>query len=80
MTKGRAFLAVMAGMAAGAVIGMLFKQSNREIIKELVLKRKAGLADLISRKIDARFDEIREELSTRRSVKIQNGSEMVGKT
>jgi gas vesicle protein len=56
MKTGRALLGVAAGLAAGAVLGMLFAP-EKEIIKNNSHETK-DLGDELNKKIDEKFDEL----------------------
>ena len=73
MKKGKAILAVMAGIAAGAAIGLLFAPDKGEKIKLSMLKRKAQLADLLGKRIESRFDALMAEVDERRRKAGKNG-------
>lgn len=69
MNKGKALLAVMAALVAGAAIGALFAPDRSQRIKLAMLKRKAELADLLSKEVEARFDILMAEINERKKSK-----------
>ena len=58
MTNGKAVLAVLAGVAAGAAMGMLFAPHKGSDTRQKISKKSEDLADALNDKIDAKFEEL----------------------
>jgi gas vesicle protein len=69
MRTGKALLGILAGIAAGAIIGMLLAPDKTDRLKKNISKKSADLADAINEKIDEKF----EELLKRMSAKVKKG-------
>lgn len=63
MNSGKAFLGVLAGVAAGAVLGMLFAPGSRT--RKNISKKGEDLADALNEKIDEKFDELMSTIAGR---------------
>jgi gas vesicle protein len=84
MTNGKALLAVLAGVAAGAALGVLFAPDKGSTMRKKIGRKGEDLADALSDKIDARFDELLSTVSCNvkkpasQSGPVVNKSELVG--
>ena len=58
MTNGKAILAVLAGVAAGAALGMLFAPDKGSDTRKMISKKGEDLADALNDKIDDKFEEL----------------------
>lgn len=58
MNTGKAILGVLAGIAAGTVIGMLFAPDKGADTRKVLLGKGEGLAKDINKKIDKKFDKL----------------------
>jgi gas vesicle protein len=58
MKTQKAILAVVAGMAAGAAIGVLFAPHKGADTRKKISKKTGELADLLNERIDQRFDDL----------------------
>ncbi len=58
MTKGKALLGVLAGVAAGAALGILFAPDKGENTRKNLSKKGEDLADAVNDKIESKFDEL----------------------
>lgn len=58
MNTGKALLGVLAGIAAGAVLGVLLAPSKGAHTRKSISKKGEDLADALNEKIDAKFDEL----------------------
>ncbi len=58
MTNGKAILAVLAGVAAGAALGMLFAPDKGSDTRKMISKKGEDLADALNDKIEDKFDEL----------------------
>jgi hypothetical protein len=56
MNTGKAMLGVLAGIAAGAIMGALFTAKAKS--NKTISKKGADLADALNEKIDAKFEEL----------------------
>ena len=84
MKTGKAILAVLAGIAAGAALGVLFAPNKGSDTRKKISKRGESLADALNDKIDERFDELlsavtgKVKRTTPPSSSAVNKSELVG--
>lgn len=62
MTTGKALLGVLAGIAAGAVMGMLIAP-DRDKVRKNIFKKSEDLGEAINDKIDAKFEELLKTIS-----------------
>jgi hypothetical protein len=58
MTNGKAILAILAGVATGAVLGMLMTSKKRSGMQKKIAKRGEDFADALNEKIDQKFEEL----------------------
>lgn len=58
MNTGKALLGVMAGIAAGAVLGMLFAPEKGSNTRKNISKKGDDLASALSDKVDEKFNEL----------------------
>ena len=58
MNKGKALLGVLAGIAAGAALGILFAPDKGANTRKNIAQKGEDLADAINDKIEAKFDEL----------------------
>jgi gas vesicle protein len=63
MTTGKAILAVLAGVAAGAAIGILLAPGKDDQTKKNLRKKSEDLADAINDKIDEKFKDLLQTIS-----------------
>jgi len=79
MNSGKALLGVMAGIAAGAVIGVLFAPEKGTDSRKSLSKKGEDLANALNQKIDTKFDELMEAVSGKvKKSKSNEIHEMVG--
>jgi gas vesicle protein len=71
MTTGKALLGVLAGLAAGAVIGILVAPDKGDRLRKNISKKSEDLADAIDEKIDEKFNELLKTISGK--VKMNKG-------
>jgi gas vesicle protein len=62
MTKGKAILGVLAGVAAGAALGILFAPDKGANTRKTISKKGEDLADAINDKIESKFDELLDSI------------------
>ncbi len=58
MSSGKALLGVMAGIAAGAVLGVLFAPEKGANYRKNISKKGEDLANALNQKIDEKFEEL----------------------
>lgn len=58
MNTGKALLGVLAGVAAGAVLGVLFAPDKGANTRKNVIKKSEDLANALNDKVDEKFDEL----------------------
>jgi gas vesicle protein len=63
MTTGKALLGVLAGIAAGTVIGMMLTPKKGGRMRKIISRKSEDLADAINDKIDAKFEELLNKVS-----------------
>jgi gas vesicle protein len=63
MTTGKAFLSVLAGLAAGTVIGMLIAPKKRSRSNRDISKKTQALADALNETMDEKFSELLKSIS-----------------
>ena len=63
MTTGKALLGVLAGIAAGAAIGLLLAPDKGDRLRKNISKKSEDLADAINDKIDEKFEELLKTIS-----------------
>jgi gas vesicle protein len=62
MTKGKALLGVLAGIAAGAALGVLFAPDKGANTRKNITRKGEDLADAINEKIEEKFDELTDTI------------------
>lgn len=74
MSTGKALLGVLAGIAAGTVIGIMLAPKGDRTRKN-ISKKSEDLADAINEKIDEKFEELLKTMSGRvKKSKTENSS------
>jgi len=63
MTTGKALLGVLAGLAAGTVIGMLLTPNKGDKTRKNIYKKGEDLADALNEKIDEKFEDLLKSIS-----------------
>jgi gas vesicle protein len=63
MTTGKALLGVLAGIAVGAVIGILVAPKKEDRLRRNISKKSEGLADAINDKIDEKVEGLLKMIS-----------------
>jgi gas vesicle protein len=63
MTTGKAILGVLAGLAAGAAIGMLLAPNKGERSRKNLRRKSEDLAEAINDKIDEKFKDLLQTIS-----------------
>ena len=63
MTTSKALLGVLAGIAAGTVIGIFLAPDKADRLRKNISKKSGDLADAINEKIDEKFQELLKTMS-----------------
>lgn len=63
MTNGKAVLAVLAGVVAGAALGVLFAPDKGTEVRKKIVKKGDDLANELSNKIHTRFEKMLDTLT-----------------
>jgi gas vesicle protein len=58
MTTGKAVIGVLAGLAAGAALGVLFAPKKGSDTRKTISKKGEDLAQALNDKVDQKFDEL----------------------
>ena len=65
MTTGKALIGMLAGLAAGTVIGMILAPPKSGRLRKIISRKSEDLADAINDKIDEKFEELLKNVSGR---------------
>ena len=63
MSSGKAILGVLAGIAAGAALGILFAPEKGSNTRKNILKKGEDLANTLNKKLDEKFDEVMKAIT-----------------
>jgi gas vesicle protein len=63
MTTGKGLLGVLAGLAAGTVIGMLLAPDKGDKVRKNISRKSEDLAEAINCKIDEKFEQLLKTIS-----------------
>jgi gas vesicle protein len=70
MSSGKVLLGLLAGVAAGALLGILFAPEKGSVTRKKISKKGEDFADTLKEKFDEflnniteKFDEVKEEVS-----------------
>jgi gas vesicle protein len=63
MNSGKALLGVVAGIAAGAALGILFAPEKGKETRRKISKKGLDLADAVNDKIDKKFEALLDALN-----------------
>jgi len=63
MNSKKALLGIVAGIAAGAVFGVLFAPETGSRTRRGIVRKGEDLADAVNDRIDEKFDELLDALS-----------------
>ena len=61
MSSGKVFLGVLAGLAAGALLGILFAPAKGSYVRKRLSKKGEDYADLLKEKFDEFLDNMNEK-------------------
>ncbi|WP_416866016.1 MAG: YtxH domain-containing protein [Imperialibacter sp.] len=65
MTTGKALLGVVAGMAAGAALGLLFAPEKGEKTRKIIVDKGEDLAGTLNHKIERKFNELMDSVNAK---------------
>jgi len=65
MITSRPLLGILAGIAAGTVIGMILAPNKCGRLRKIISRKSEDLADAINEKIDEKFEELLQSVSER---------------
>lgn len=75
MNQGKAFLGILAGVAAGTVLGMVLAHRSKRADNSRLSKKGEDLANALSERIDEKFDEfVKSAAGKVRKFPARNGS------
>jgi len=61
MSSGKVFLGVLAGLAAGALLGILFAPEKGSVTRKKISKKGEDYADILKEKFDEFLDGMKEK-------------------
>jgi gas vesicle protein len=80
MNSKKALLGVLAGIATGAVLGILFAPKKGSDTRKDIARKGEDLAEALNDKIDEKFDELVDAITGKvKRSKTQNGSTVSAK-
>ena len=65
MNSGKVFLGVVAGLAAGAALGVLFAPEKDSKARKLISKKTDDLIDAVNEKIEDKFKKVMDVVTER---------------
>jgi len=65
MNSGKVFLGVVAGLAAGAALGVLFTPEKDSKARKLISKKTDDLIDAVNEKIEDKFKKVMDVVTER---------------
>ena len=65
MNSGKVFLGVVAGLAAGAALGVLFAPEKVSKARKLISKKTDDLIDAVNEKIEDKFKKVMDVVTER---------------
>ncbi len=74
MNTGKTLLAVLAGVATGAVLGVMFAPDKGSASRKKLYKKGEALADALEERIDDRFDALLSRLGNKVKTKVDSES------
>jgi gas vesicle protein len=80
MSTGKAVLAVLAGIAAGAAIGVIFAPEKGSGAKKNLSKKGEDFANALNATIDDKFEQLMSSLNARVKAKTRNGEPFSSKS
>ncbi len=79
MNTGKTMLAVLASLAAGAAIGVLFAPDKGSDTRKKISKKGKNLANTMTDKIDEKFDEVLTAIKGKAKEAVKQDSHVVNK-
>ena len=67
MKTGRALLAVLTGLAAGAALGLIFSPQNGNKSPKKMVRKSEDLADVLSKRIDDKISQLEARIAARKN-------------
>lgn len=78
MNSKKALFGIVAGIAAGVVLGVLFAPEKGSRTRKGIVRKGEDLADALRDKVDERLDELMDSISGRmKKMKIKTNAEQV---
>ncbi|HWA34964.1 MAG TPA: YtxH domain-containing protein [Cyclobacteriaceae bacterium] len=65
MTSGKTIMSVLAGVAAGALLGIALSPKKGSKAQKNLNKKGSDLADALNARIDERFEELLDQMESR---------------
>jgi gas vesicle protein len=65
MTSGKTIMSVLAGVAAGALVGIALAPRKGSKAQKNLNKKGSDLADAVNARIDERFEELLDQMETK---------------
>ncbi|MEX1238910.1 MAG: YtxH domain-containing protein [Cyclobacteriaceae bacterium] len=72
MKKGKALLGVLAGLAAGAVLGVIFAPDKDSESRRNISRMGEDLTKTLNKSIDKKFEELEGRMAGKMKVKAEN--------
>jgi len=79
MNTGKTMLAVLASLAAGAAIGVLFAPDKGSDTRKKISKKGKNLTKAMTDKIDGKFDELLTAIKGKAKETVKQDSQVVNK-
>jgi len=81
MSTGKALLAVLAGIAAGAAIGVIFGPEKGSGARKNLTKKGEDLANALNATIDEKFEQLMSSINGKvKATKVHNGEQASSKS
>jgi gas vesicle protein len=80
MTTGKAILGIMAGVATGVAMGMLFAPDKGENTRKKIVKKGEDLTQALNEKIDKKFNDLIRDIKDTMKSKPRNEKPETNKT
>ena len=74
MKTGKALLAVLTGLAAGAALGVIFSPQGGKPVERKSFLESDELADVLARRIDQKFSDLEARIDARKNAEGQDQS------
>lgn len=63
MKNGKASLGILAGIATGAALGMLFAPKKGSMLRKAIVRKGEDLLDTVSEEIEEKYEELKHHAS-----------------